>query len=136
MTIFDPASGQAAEVASTDRGTPAGKIGLMPGDLIFQFGKYSATEVLATPYLLREVGREEQGDECGGGCGKRPLKNRHLDDETAHSFGGLGGHHEADIATEGDPADHGFLDAEVIEQGDDVSGVGVHPVVRGPTWSI
>ena len=59
MAIFDPASGQAAEVASTDRGTPAGKIGLMPGDLIFQFGKYTASEVLATPYLLREVGRED-----------------------------------------------------------------------------
>ena len=59
MAIFDPASGQAAEVAYTDRGTPAGKIGLMPGDLIFQFGKYSAAEVLATPYLLREVGRDD-----------------------------------------------------------------------------
>jgi hypothetical protein len=59
MAIFDPASGRAAEVTHTDRHTPAGKLGLMPGDLIFQFGKYSASEILETPYLLREIGRED-----------------------------------------------------------------------------
>ena len=59
MAIFDPEKGPAARVESTDRFTPAGKIGLIPGDLIFQFGKYSAGEILSMPYLLREVGRED-----------------------------------------------------------------------------
>ena len=59
MAIFDPEKGTAARVESTERHTPAGKIGLIPGDLIFQFGKYSAGEIMSMPYLLREIGRED-----------------------------------------------------------------------------
>ena len=75
------------------------------------------------------------GHEGDGGGGQRPLEHRHLDHQAPDPLGGLGRHQEADVPAERDAADHRLVDAQVVEEGDDVVGVGVHAVVRRPLGS-
>jgi hypothetical protein len=75
-----------------------------------------------------EVGGEQhryERDSCGG---KRPFEHRHLDHQSADPVRGLCRHEEADVASERDSPDHGLVDPQVIEQCDNMSGVGVHPM--------
>ena len=82
-----------------------------------------------------EVGGQEHRHERDGGGGQGPLEDRHLDDQAADPFRGLCCDEQADVATEGHAPDHGLVDPEVVEQGDDVVRIGVHPVERGPLRS-
>ena len=63
-----------------------------------------------------EVHGQQHGHEGDGGGRDGPLQHRHLDDQGLHPLGGLGGHQQADVPTEGHPTHHGPVDPQVVQQ--------------------
>ena len=64
------------------------------------------------------------------GPGHRPFEHGHLDQQAPDPLGGLHRHLQAHVGPERHPTDDRLVDAELVEQGDDVTGVGVHAVGR------
>ena len=58
--------------------------------------------------------RDHRGDQ-------RVLEHRHLDDHAAHSLWRLAGDLEGDVGAERRPADHGFVDVEMVQERDRVA---------------
>ena len=79
------------------------------------------------------VGGGQDGHEEHGGHRGGRFEHRHLEDHPGQPLGGGQGDHQGHVGPERHPPDHGALDPEVVEQADDLPGVGVHPVGGGAT---